>query len=188
MTSDPYCYGGSSVLINRFEILDAVALNQAERIFAIQRAKQGIPSGSFNLAHLKAIHHHLFQDIYDWAGEIRTVEIAKGGNQFQFCRYIETGMADVHGRLLKQNFLKGLNADRFAEAAGVIMGDINYIHPFREGNGRTQVYYLQQLCREAGYVLQIGRLEPDAWLAASVASFSGDYALMADCIRGAIEL
>src|SRR5690606_15090999 len=49
------------------------------------------PSGSFDLKHLRAIHRHLFQDVYDWAGELRTVEIFKGGSQFQFRQYIATG-------------------------------------------------------------------------------------------------
>ncbi len=59
------------------------------------RIAEGVPKGSFDLAHLRAIHRHLFQDVYDWAGELRTVEIFKGGNQFQFRQYIPTGMADV---------------------------------------------------------------------------------------------
>ena len=57
------------------------------------RSREPIPRGAFDLAHLRAIHRHLFQDIYDWAGELRTVEISKGRQQFQFRKFIETGMA-----------------------------------------------------------------------------------------------
>jgi cell filamentation protein len=104
-----------------------------------------VPSGAFDLAHLRAIHRHLFQDIYEWAGELRTVEINKGGHQFQFRRYIETGMADVHRRLVQGSFLRDLSVPEFAQQAAVIVGDVNYVHPFREGNGRTHAQYLKQL-------------------------------------------
>jgi cell filamentation protein len=118
-------------------LTDAGDLDRVERLHTANRGYEPIPRGSFDLAHLRAIHRHLFQDIYEWAGELRTVEISKGRQQFQFRKFIETGMADVHGRLVRSRFLNGLAAAPFAEAAAVIVGDINYIHPFREGNGRT---------------------------------------------------
>jgi cell filamentation protein len=71
---------------------DMRELEQAERQMSAQRASEGLPTGRFDLAHLRAIHRHLFQDIYDWAGELRTVEISKGSSQFQFRRFIESGM------------------------------------------------------------------------------------------------
>jgi cell filamentation protein len=123
-------------------ISDAGKLDRHERRLVADRIAEGVPNGSFDLAHLRAIHHHLFQDVYDWAGELRTVEIFKGGNQFQFRQYIPTGMADVHRRLSRAGFLTRLPASEFARQAGIIIGDVNYIHPFREGNGRTQAQYL----------------------------------------------
>lgn len=90
MSDDPYVWPGSDVLRNRLGIRDAADLNVTERRLVLQRAREGVPTGHFDLAHLRAIHRHLFQDVYDWAGEIRTVEIRKGGSQFQFRRYIET--------------------------------------------------------------------------------------------------
>jgi len=138
MSDEAYCYPPDFVVLkNKLDLRDAELLDRFERRAAAQRAAQGIPSGKFDLAHLRAIHRHLFQDVYDWAGELRTVEIAKGGNQFQFRQYITTGMADVHRRIVAAKFLKGLSARAFADKAGEIIGDINYVHPFREGNGRT---------------------------------------------------
>ena len=128
---------------------------------------------------MKAIHRHLFQDIYDWAGQLRTVEISKGGSQFQFLRYIETGMADVHRRLVQRNFLQGLDAAGFAHGAGEIMGDVNYVHPFREGNGRTQMLYLSQLASQAGHRIDIERIRNlNNWIEVSQAAHRGDYAPM----------
>ena len=144
-------YPGSAILRNKLGITDADKLDIIERRFVSQRAAEGIPTGRFDLAHLQAIHGHLFQDVYDWAGQLRTVEISKGGHQFQFRQYIETGMADVHNRLEKTRFLRNLSQDEFAKAAGGIIGDGNYVHPFREGNGRTQLFYLEQLAERASH-------------------------------------
>jgi cell filamentation protein len=184
--NDPYVYPGTRTLRNRLGITDAQLLDHAERSLVTQRLSQPVPKGSFDLAHLRAIHRHLFQDIYDWAGQLRTVEISKGGSQFQFRQYIQTGMSDVHRRLTRAGFLKRLPASEFAREAGIIIGDINYIHPFREGNGRTQAQYLQQLAEQAGYQLDFRRIEPGKWIEASKASHMADYSLMADAIREAI--
>lgn len=88
MNDDPYVYPGTSVLRNKFGIESARDLDQAERLLTTR---------------LRAIHGHLFQDVYAWAGEIRTVEIAKSGHQFMFRRFIESGMADVHRRIVAGN-------------------------------------------------------------------------------------
>jgi len=187
--SDPqYCYPPDfTVLRNKLGIRDADQLEIFERRLAMQRIAEGAPTGDFDLRHLRAIHRHLFQDVYDWAGELRTVEIAKGGSQFQFQRFIGAGMADVHRRLVGRTYLEGLDLDEFAREAGVVIGDVNYVHPFREGNGRTQLLYLEQLAIRAGHPLSIRLLDRDQWMDASQASHGGDYARMADCIRHAVE-
>jgi len=186
VTEDPYTYPGSSVLRNRLGITDAARLDYFEREAVTERAAEGIPKGRFDLTHLRAIHRHLFQDVYDWAGEVRTVEIAKDGHQFQFRRFIDTGMADVHRRLRHAKFLRGLDRSAFAAAAGGIMGDVNYVHPFREGNGRTQLYYLEQLAEQAGHKLDLSRLDPERWIAASRAAHNGDYTPMSYEIERAL--
>jgi cell filamentation protein len=176
---DPYTYPGSLVFRNKLGITDAALLDYHEREIVAQRSAAGVPTGNFDLAHLRAIHRHLFQDLYRWAGKVRTVEIAKDGHQFQFRRFIATGMADVHRRLVLANFLRGLTATGFADAAGGIIGDVNYVHPFREGNGRTQLLYLEQLAEQAGHPLDLGLLDAARWLAASRAAHGGDYRPMA---------
>jgi cell filamentation protein len=183
---DPYLYPGTRILRNRLGIADSKALDRIERQLVTQRIKDGVPTGKFDLAHLQAIHRHLFQDLYDWAGELRTVEINKGGHQFQFRQYIQTGMADVHRRLRASYFLKGLSAADFASRAAVIIGDVNYVHPFREGNGRTQMQYLKQLAAQAGHELDLTRIKPGAWMEAAKASFATDYAPMVSALRDAI--
>lgn len=187
MSGDPYVYPGTHILINKQDIRDADMLDLAERRFSTIRTRQGIPTGDFDLRHLKAIHFHLFQDIYDWAGQIRTVEISKGESQFQFRQYIDTGMADVHRRLAKTNFLRGLDRSTFATEAAAIIGDVNYVHPFREGNGRTQLQYLKLLAEQAGHDLALTKIAPAAWLEASCEAHRAHYALMAQVIDDALR-
>lgn len=182
-----YCYPPDySVLRNKLDIRDAATLDTVERRLVVARSIAGVPDGAFDLAHLRAIHRYLFQDVFDWAGQLRTVEIAKGGSQFQFLRYIETGMADVHRRLVAQDFLKSLPANDFAERAGELIGDVNYVHPFREGNGRTQLVYLKQLGSRAGHRIDLARLDRDKWMEASREAHLGRYEPMSQCIKMAL--
>ncbi len=151
-----------------------------------QRLLEPVPAGDFDLAHLQAIHRHIFQDVYVWAGEIRTVEIAKGESRFQPRRYIAAGMADVHRRIVAAGFFRASGQEGFAAGMGPVMGDINHVHPFREGNGRTQFQYLKQLAARAGHAIDLTRIERAAWLEASCRSNAGDHATMTRCIRQAL--
>lgn len=187
MSDTTYCYPPDyRVLKNRLGLHDQVDLDAVERAFVTQRLREPMPTGDFDLAHLKAIHRHLFQDIYAWAGELRTVEISKDGHQFQFRRYIETGMEDVHRRLVARDFLRGLSADDFAREAGEILGDVNYVHPFREGNGRTQLQYLKQLTVQAGHAIDLTRIARQDWMLASREAHLGRYEFMGQCIAEAL--
>ncbi|KPH82849.1 Fic/DOC family protein [Bosea vaviloviae] len=186
MSDEVYCYPPDFIVLrNRLDLRDEAELDLHERELVSFRIKQGIPSGQFDLAHLRAIHRHLFQDVYDCAGELRTVEIAKGGNQFQFRQYITTGMADVHRRIVAAKFLKGLSARAFADKAGEIIGDVNYVHPFREGNGRTQALYLEALARQAGHPIDLTCIVREQWMEASKAAHAGNYQRFGDCIHAA---
>ena len=184
MSDRDYCYPPDyTVLRNRLDIRDAPALEAAERELVAQRLVEPVPAGDFDLEHLKAIHRHLFQDVYAWAGEIRTVEIAKDGSRFQPRRFIETGMADIHRRIVAAGYFRGLGPDGFAGGAGPVLGDVNHVHPFREGNGRTQLQYLKQLAARAGHAIDLTRIDRADWLDASRRSNAGDRAAMTRCIR-----
>ncbi|CAN7469078.1 Fic/DOC family protein [Neorhizobium tomejilense] len=188
MSDDPYVYPGTGVLRNKLGLTDADKLDYHEREIATMRAREGIPPGDFDLKHLKAIHRHLFQDIYEWAGQIRTVEIFKGESQFQFRQYIETGMADVHRRIVKSDFLQELERSVFAAEVARIIGDVNYVHPFREGNGRTQLQYLKQLSERAGHPLDLTKIDAAGWLEASKEAHRARYDLMGQVIDDALRM
>ena len=187
MSDRDYCYPPDyTVLRNSLDIRDAAALEAAERELVALRLLEPVPAGDFDLDHLKAIHRHLFQDVYVWAGEIRTVEIAKGESRFQPRRFIAAGMADVHRRIVAAGYFRGSGPDGFAEGAGPVLGDVNHVHPFREGNGRAQLQYLKQLAARAGHAIDLTRIDRAAWLDSSGRSNAGDHAATIRCIRQAL--
>ncbi len=187
MSDSIYCYPPDyTVLKNKLGIHNADELNEIERQLVLIRLEENIPEGNFDLDHLKAIHRHLFQDIYEWAGKIRLVEISKGSSQFQLQKYIETGMEDVHRRIVKSDYLQNLCPKEFSRKAGEIIGDINYVHPFREGNGRTQLLFLKQLTERAGYHLDLTCLEREPWIEASREAHLGEYQHLAQWIEQTI--
>ncbi len=181
-----YKYPNSNVLRNIPDIKDAEALEIFERLATLKRIEEGTPEGKLDLGHLQAIHKHLFQDVFEWAGKIRLVDFHKGGQWFHPMNRIEMGMADVHKRLVKSDFLRNLNRENFSTGAGVIIGDINLVHPFREGNGRTQFQYLKQLAHQAGHNIDLTRFDGNEWITASIKANRADYEPMADCIYNSI--
>ena len=179
---DFYCYPDSDVLINKFDIKDKEALSTAERqITALKIAQLEVtPSkGTFVLKHLKSIHKFIFGDIYGWAGNIRKGDFLIKGDSI-FCRamYIESMAADIHTKLKADNFLRGLEKSEFISKLAYYMGEINALHPFREGNGRTQRLYFKHLCDKAGYDLEFSNTQKDALVKADIAAFNKEYALL----------
>ena len=137
-----YCYPGTRVLRNRLGIRDAGTLASAERDFSSLRAA-AIDKGDANIAetfdsdYLRAIHRYLFGDVYDWAGEYRTVNISKG-SVFCMWPYIGEQLDALFGMLAGEGLLEGLPPEAMAARLAFYLGEINAIHPFREGNGRAQ--------------------------------------------------
>jgi len=183
---DSYFYPGTEVLRNKLDIRNAEALEHIERGYVEQRIREGGPKGNFDLAHLQAIHRHLFQDVYEWAGELRDVSMSKAQSSFMPPGRIEMGMRDVHRRVVEADFLRDTDSWEFSAKAAEIIGDINHVHPFREGNGRTQLEYLKQLAEQAGHNIDLTRINGEAWIKASILANAASYGAMNDQIREAI--
>jgi cell filamentation protein len=131
--------------------------------------------GRFDVAHMKAIHRYIFQDIFSWAGEFRTVNISKGGHLFGVAAFIEPALDGLLRKLAAEHQLKGVDGPTFARRSGFYMGELNAIHPFREGNGRTQREFIRQLAVHAGFTIDWSRVTREQMTAASIQSFrSGD--------------
>ena len=179
--ADPYCYSGTSVLKNIPGIRNQNVLAEFEAVATAQRADEPLPGGRLSVRHYKSVHHHLFQDVYPWAGKFRTVRLSKGSSTFCYPENIVREMTVLFNALKDQHYLTGLSSDHFAAAAAHFLSTLNAIHPFREGNGRTQTTFLMLLSERAGHPLDLDYFVPARFLAAMVQSFEGDeHALVAE--------
>ncbi len=185
---DPYCYAGTSVLKNTKGLREQAALDRFEAGAIAQRARENFPDGKLDARHYSAVHRHLFQDVYRWAGTYRTVRIAKGDSMFCYPEHIASEMEHLFAWIESRNFLADLTARRFAADAAHFLATLNAIHPFREGNGRTQLSFLAILAARAGHPLNLMRLDPALFLAAVIESFQGDEKPLARQIGGLIDL
>lgn len=179
---DPYCYPGTNVLINRLGIRSQAGLSAFEAEVSAERASQPLPPGRLSFTHYRAIHQHLFQDVFAWAGGIRTVRIAKQGSTFCYPEHIDREMRRLFAALRGENYFRGLDAEAFAKKAAHVLAELNAIHPFREGNGRTQLSFLLVLADRAGHALALERLDPPKMLRAMVTSFNGNERPLANMI------
>lgn len=167
-----YCYKGTNILINKLGIKDLPTLLEYEsKITAVKLLalrKQGI-TGNFDEDHLKSIHRYLFEDIYPFAGKLRNENIAKGQFMFAQCEFIEPELQ----KLLKQlQAEQEMNRDRktLASRLAYYMSELNVLHPFREGNGRTIREFIRQIALKNGYFFNIKNVEPQNMLEACIAS------------------
>lgn len=183
MPSDDY------VLDNRLSIKNNTILNEYERkisTFNIASLRNKTFK-KFDFDTLKRIHKEIFQDVYSWAGTARSVNISKGSSLFCPAENIHLYAQDVFVRLEKENYLKGLPKEQFCHKAAELFGDINALHPFREGNGRTQREFIYHLAKNAGYELDLNKADKDRYMTASIESMTTGSqkmeSLMNDLIR-----
>lgn len=175
---DPYAYPGSNVLRNKPGIVVAELLAEFEYEQSAKRMQElhATPiEGKFDLDHLKAIHKAIFQDVYDWAGEIRTVSIIKGNTRFAEPDYIAAEAAKLSAAVANENNLRGLQKRQFADRLAHYYAEWNALHPFREGNGRTTRELMGEIARQAGYEFDQTRIDNSKgrWNEAARQSFAG---------------
>jgi cell filamentation protein len=171
---DPYCYKGTSVLKNRARLRDAKTLNDFELEMSTLRSQEPLPDGQFTPAHYRRVHHHLFQDVYSWAGKYRTVRTSKGGNPFAYPEHIPSYMDQVFGKLALPAMKPSSSEADFLAAAADFLAELNAIHPFREGNGRSQLSFMHLVGQRAGHPLELKRVTPETFMPAMIASFDRD--------------
>lgn len=172
--ADPYCYPGTAILKNIPGLRDQTALEKFEAAMTAQRSDEPLPAGRFTVQHYRSIHHHLFQDVYSWAGKFRTVRLAKSGSAFCYPEHIAHEMKALFDGLKAKRHLRDLSPNAFAQEAASFLTTLNAIHPFREGNGRAQLSFVALMANDAGRPLDLAVLNPDEFLEAMVASFRGD--------------
>jgi cell filamentation protein len=187
--TDPYLYPGTNTLRNKEGIRNADELQAFERIATANRMETLPDDTPITAAGYRQIHHYIFQDVYDWAGNVRTLDIAKNDDLFCLAPYIDQELAKQFESLRASNGLRGLSATQFVARAADHLSELNAIHPFREGNGRTQRAFLFVLGRQAGHEVDVACIDPLAWNSASRESFrTGDSTSLREVIAGAVEV
>lgn len=149
---DPYVYPGTLTLKNRFGLADAALLRIAE--YAVTRQRElDAPSFPLTSDGFKTTHKHLFGDVFPWAGQVRTVGLTHPRHEspFAMSQFIEGALAKQFRGLAASGNLVGLDTAGFVAKAAQHVGELNAIHAFREGNGRTMRLHLRQLAAHAGY-------------------------------------
>lgn len=166
-----YCYPNTDVLINLYNERDQKKLDVIEINHTLHRLAElyNAPiTGAFGLKHLQKIHKHIFQDVYPFAGELRTVNISKNGQGFAPCLHLSTYAKDVFKQLKQEKHLKGLTKEEFCKRLSYYFTEVNMIHPFREGNGRAQREFFRVLAAKNGYELDWSLVTKNEMLEASI--------------------
>lgn len=171
---DKYVYINNEVLKNKFGITDEKELARKERTKSSIRLLEILDGEAkikhtFDLEHLQKIHKYLFQDIYSWAGKVRDVDIAKGDTLFCKAINIDNFSKEIFFKLQKENFFKGITKkEELVEKLASLFLDINALHPFREGNGRTQREFVRELAEERGYNLDFKNISKEEMIELSI--------------------
>lgn len=159
---------------------DDAALSQAEHdLSEIAASEIDFELPPYDLAYLKRIHRHLFKDVYDWAGEIRTVDISKDNTRFCSVGRIEPEADKLFRALSQACWLEGLERAALVARSAEFFGDLNVIHPFREGNGRAQRILFEHIIVNAGYEISWWVVDEAEWIQANIAAVVCDYTALA---------
>lgn len=169
---DAYCYPGSPVLRNKLDIRDDPTLSEAEQqLTAIAADNVEFNPPPYNLAYLQSIHRRLFSDLYDWAGELRTVGMAKQDTRFCQPQFMEQEARKIFSHMAAAHWYEGLSRADLIIAVADAYSDLNVVHPFREGNGRAQRILFEHLIMNAGFEISWWGIEKDEWIAANIAAY-----------------
>lgn len=180
-----YCYKNTDILINLLNITNDKDLYAAERelvSFRTYELNKTPLKGNFDFEHLKSIHKYLFQDVYRWAGDIRNCNIAK---QDLFCLtdHIETFGKEIFAKLKKEKYFIDYDWDITLDKLVELFADINALHPFREGNGRSQRIFIESLAKINGINLDLTNVSKEDMIVASHDSINGNYEKLMSMFR-----
>lgn len=184
------CYEGTSCLINKFDVKDETVLKELETTITLTKTTEYFLNPIFNtfdVQHYKNIHKYLFGDIYDWAGEYRNVDMSKKGTNFAKADSVECLMSKCFDRLNANNLFQGLSFDDFVDNIVDFYCVTNMIHPFREGNGRTQRVFLTQLINHNGYTIDFSEIDTDELMITTIQAANGITDYLKDIFKYAIK-
>lgn len=181
--TDPYYDYKNSVLKNKLGLTCQKELtnyeNQVVSYRRIQLENKMFSSTEINISELKNIHYCLFQDVYDWAGQFRTINISKGKNPFFPYQLLDKAMNYLDTQIKIYLNRNNPSLQIACKDLAHILLDINHMHAFREGNGRTQREFVRILASLKGYELTINNTD-DLYMQACV---KDDYELMFAAVK-----
>ena len=186
--SSANCYEGTTCLINKLGIKDEKRLSELEAQITFAKAvllEESPIKGNFDFEHFKKIHEFLLCDLYDWAGQIRTVDISKKRTKFLAAASIEKIATPCFSKIA-DGYLDNLSFEDFATCIAEFYNDVNHIHPFREGNGRVQRIYFTQLIRHYGYDINFSEVDTDELMIATIQASQGVMDFLIEFFKDAI--
>ena len=184
------CYPDATVLINKLDIRNQKMLNVAELRIVISmtmKIEKEIKFNNVDFNFYKNLHKQLFDDLYEWAGTVRNINISKKGTVFCNSDDIERIGKLKFDRLKSLNFLKNTPKDQFLDELTELYHDLNMLHPFREGNGRTLRLFITLLVRNAGYNLNFSECDSDMLMIATIKAAQGDLSMLREVFSDIVK-
>ena len=177
---DPYIDPATKVLRNLLGIGDRRELEIAEDAYSDASILEVFPfiikEKHITLKTWQTIHGMMFGEVYDWAGKLRTVRMSKGISMFANPQFIDKSAETIFKKLEEDKCLQGFPLEKVADRLSFYYNELNAIHPFREGNGRSLKIIISEIARRAGYMIDWELLSFEDNIAASIEGFSGNYA------------
>ena len=179
-------YPGTTSLVNYFNIKDRGKLKSVENFFVNVRSAYLFAFPLMmrpSFTYLEALHENLFSDLYPSAGMIRTISASSKNTAFCRPEYIEENANLLFEKLANDNYLKDINdRDKFLEEVAYYMGELEVLHPFRDGNMRVIMLFVKRIIKDAGYEASWNSCDVDRLISASIAAIDGDYPLLVDAL------
>jgi cell filamentation protein len=175
VAGDPGCYPGTDVLINKLDLRDADLLAEAEAEFAATAAASlEIAGPPFDFPYLCSLHRTLFEEVYGWAGEVRTADVSKGHTRFCSATRIVPEADRIFSRLGRDAYFLGMERTTLVRCSAELYDELNVLHPFRDGNGRTLRLFFEHLILSCGFEVSWGEIRVDEWLEACIEGYAGN--------------
>lgn len=184
-----YCYHGSNVLKNKLNIKDSKLLKTAEEEITLIKQMELLKDpikGNFSKAHLMNIHKFIFEDVYSFAGKIRREQISKADTMFYPPNLIDGELDKVFAKIKENNMLKETDKEKIFDNLAYVMAELNIIHPFREGNGRSIREFIRLMAKRMGYDLNWGNVDSKELLEASILSVD-DYKVLIRILETCVD-
>ena len=188
-TQSIYCYPDTNVLKNKLNIRDNKLLKTAEEEITLIKQMELLKNpikGNFSKAHFMNIHKFIFEDVYPFAGKIRREQISKADTMFYPPHLIDMELDKVFAKIKEKNMLKEAEKEKTFDNLAYVMAELNIIHPFREGNGRSIREFIRLMAKRMGYDLNWGNVDKAELLEASMLSVD-NYRVLIRVLKACVE-